>query len=318
MMISILTRKLALACTLLLLSELASSEPGPDKWEQGRVEQRRNTLNMELKALKRSRELELRTKQSTDTTDLALKLVQEELDVLADGRAETKEERLTRTLSNYKRQRALGIKLGQNTSGFDKMIASAERQLKGQPTNFTKKTHIDNKRASAEGKLKQQLGIREQALKYGRSTARADEQIAQLREGLAIMNSGKDPETINIELQILGFERSKKTYQKSGHDASHIDRQIESLQRKLRGEPLKASNPPSKPEKPTSKPEKPSSKPKPPMSEKMRQAKIRGLQHGINSLQKSIERIEAQGRPAPQGFVDSLAKKKAELAELQK
>ena len=54
------------------------------------------------------------------------------------------------------------------------------------------------------------------------------------------------------------------------------------------------------------------------MSDKMREAKIRGLQNSINSLEKSIARIEAQGRAAPKGFLDSLARKKAELAELQK
>ena len=187
-----------------------------------------------------------------------------------------------------------------------------------QPKGLSIQKHVENKRASAEGRLERLLKSREQAVKYNRATERTDNDIAQVREELAIMNSGKDPETINLELQILKTERNKKIYQKSGHDTAHLDRQIENYKRRLRGEPLSTGTLPSIPKTPPSTPAQPSSKPKPPLSDKMRQHKIKALQNAIRGMESYSDKLRADGKPVPQHHLDNLARKKAELAELEK
>ena len=151
-------RILALACAL-LLPQLATAEPEPDKWENAVIENRRSTKEAELKELKRQRETLLNKNQPTDTLDLAIQLVREELDLLATGKLETKEERLKRDLSTYKRLRAHYVEQGQSTAGIAQMIANTQRQLKGGPVVPTPGPNSQPKPSTPHGEKLRQTKI---------------------------------------------------------------------------------------------------------------------------------------------------------------
>ena len=162
----------------------------------------------------------------------------------------------------------------------------------------------DRLRAARQRQLEDLLVKREIYAKKGHPTAPFDTQIDRLRRqlnGEVVKQEPKPGANGNKvwEKQLDSLLKSREHYKKAGRPTDRIDREIETLRRKLAGAP---------------EPAKPKRMPTPPAE--LRRKRIEGLKNNIASYEKHEQRYRRSGQPVPGKLLERKAEAEARLAEL--